>query len=272
MLSDWEEDVFQIYTATEPKLSSDQVNQKLENKVAIIVGGESVSGREIAVAFAREGADIVIAYQNNYDEAELTSCLIQDEGRDCVLMAGDVSDEFFCQLVAEQTFAMFNRIDILVNNVDEQHLQECIENISSKQLEHTFATNFFSMFYMTKAVLHYLKPGSTIINTASEAAYHGEPNLLDYSATKGAVVSFTRSLARSVIDRDVRVNGVATGSLCLSDCLTNRFCSETDNDDKKGDFLIKRITEPKDIAPAYVFLASADSSHMTGEILHPSGR
>jgi NAD(P)-dependent dehydrogenase (short-subunit alcohol dehydrogenase family) len=256
--------------APQPKPMGYRGGDKLWNKIAIITGGESALGRAIAVAFAREGADVVVVYQDDYREAEKTCRLVKDEDRRCLLIAGDVGDEAFCQSVVQQTLETFSRIDILVNNADEQHLQECIENISADQLEHTFQTNVFSMFYMIKAVLHHLKPGSSIINTASEAAYHGEPNLLDYSATKGAVVAFTKSLARSLVDRDIRVNGVAPGPV-WTPLIPAALTEDREEDIFDNDLPLKRAGQPEDIAPVYVFLASRDSSYMTGEILHPNG-
>ena len=170
---------------------------KLQGKVAIITGGDSGIGRAVAIAFAKEGADVAIVYLNEHEDAKETRRQVEQEGRRCIAIAGDIGDEAFCGEAVSQVMREFGRLDILVNNAAEQHPQESIEKISAEQLERTFRTNIFAMFYMVKAALPHLKPGSAIINTASVTAYRGSPQLLDYSSTKGAIVAFTRSLSQS---------------------------------------------------------------------------
>jgi NAD(P)-dependent dehydrogenase (short-subunit alcohol dehydrogenase family) len=171
---------------------------KLEDKVAVITGGDSGIGKAVAIAFAKEGADIAIIYLSGDDDANDTKRAVEDEGRRCLLIKGDVGDERLCQKAVGQTVEELGGLDILVNNAAEQHPQDSIDKITSEQLERTFRTNIFGMFYMTKAALKHLKEGSTIINTTSVTAYKGSPQLLDYSATKGAIVAFTRSLSQSL--------------------------------------------------------------------------
>jgi len=170
---------------------------KLQNKVALITGGDSGIGRAVAIAFAKEGADIAISYLNEHEDAEETKRQVQEEGRRCIAIAGDIGDEAFCRRAVQRTVDELGRLDVLVNNAAEQHPQDSIEGISAEQLERTFRTNIFAMFYMTKAALKHLKEGSTIVNTTSVTAYKGSPMLLDYSSTKGAIVAFTRSLSMS---------------------------------------------------------------------------
>jgi len=190
-----------------------QGSGKLQHKVALITGGDSGIGRAVALAFAKEGADISIVYLNEHGDAEETQRQVQQEGRRCMTIAGDVGEEQFCRQVVERTVAEFGRLDILVNNAAEQHPQESIDQISAAQLERTFRTNIFSYFYMTKAALPHLHQGSAIINTTSVTAYKGSPQLLDYSSTKGAIVAFTRSLALALVPQGIRVNGVAPGPI-----------------------------------------------------------
>lgn len=244
-------------------------SNKLKDKIAIITGGDSGIGRAVAIAFAKEGAHIVIVYLNEENDANETKRQVEEEGRDCVLIAGDVGDEQFCQDVVKRTFDEFERIDILVNNAAVQYPQESIEKISAAQLEKTFRTNIFSFFFMVKAASPYLKAGSTIINTASITAYHGSKHLLDYSSTKGAIVSFTRSLALNFVERKIRVNGVAPGPI-WTPLIPASF--EADKVAEFGsDTPMKRPGQPVEVAPCFVFLASDDSSYMTGQMLHPNG-
>lgn len=182
---------------------------KLQGKVALITGGDSGIGRAVAIAFAKEGADVAILYLNEHDDAKQTKQMVESQGQSAVAIAGDIGDESFCQQAVQQAVDEFGKLDILVNNAAEQHPQESIENISAQQLERTFRTNIFSMFFMTKAALKHLKEGSAIINTTSVTAYKGSPQLLDYSSTKGAIVAFTRSLSQSLVKKEIRVNGVA---------------------------------------------------------------
>src|SRR5687768_10503175 len=186
---------------------------KLAGKVAIITGGDSGIGRAVAVAFAKEGADVCCMYLNEHGDAKETQGLVEKHGRRCLLIAGDVGDEKFCKDAVDRAVSDLGGLDVLVNNAAEQHPQDSIEQISAEQLERTFRTNIFAMFYLTKAAMKYLKQGSTIINTASVTAYKGNPTLLDYASTKGAIVAFTRSLALSLVEKGIRVNGVAPGPI-----------------------------------------------------------
>jgi len=186
-------------------------SQKLEGKVELITGGDSGIGRAVAVAFAQEGADVAIVYFDEHEDAKETERLVANEHHRCLTVAGDVGDEQFCKNAVEKTIREFGRLDILINNAAEQHPQKKIEDISAAQLERTFRTNIFSFFYMTKAALQHLHEGSSIINTTSVTAYRGSPDLLDYSATKGAIVAFTRSLAKALAERGIRVNASRPG-------------------------------------------------------------
>jgi NAD(P)-dependent dehydrogenase (short-subunit alcohol dehydrogenase family) len=242
---------------------------KLKGKVALITGGDSGIGRAVAIAFAKEGADVAIAYLNEHGDAEETRTLVEKEGRRCVAIAGDVGDEGFCRRVVQDTVRELGRLDILVNNAAEQHPQESIEDITGEQLERTFRTNIFSYFYMAKAALGHLHEGSAVINTTSVTAYRGSAHLLDYSATKGAIVAFTRSLAKALVGRGIRVNGVAPGPI-WTPLIPSTF--EADEVAKfGGDVPMGRAGEPDEVAPSYVFLASEDSSYITGQMLHPNG-
>lgn len=184
---------------------------KLKDKVAIVTGGDSGQGRAISVAFAKEGADVVIVYLNEHSDAEETKQVVEQKGRRCLAISGDIGIESFCQQVVDQTIKEFGKLDILVNNAAEQHVQTSLEDITTEQMEKTFRTNFYSVFYLSKAALPHMKPGSTIINAASLTAYEGNKQLMDYSATKGAIVSFTRSLSKSLHTKGIRVNGVCPG-------------------------------------------------------------
>jgi NAD(P)-dependent dehydrogenase (short-subunit alcohol dehydrogenase family) len=246
-----------------------QGSGKLRNKVALITGGDSGIGRSVAVYFAKEGADVAISYLNEHGDAEETRRQVEQEGRRCILIAGDIGDEQFCQQAVQRTVDELGKLDILVNNAAEQHPQESIEDISSEQLERTFRTNIFSMFYLTKAALKHLKEGSTIINTTSVTAYKGSPSLLDYSSTKGAIVAFTRSLSQSLAEKGIRVNGVAPGPIWTP--LIPATFDEEAVASFGADVPLKRPGQPDEVAPCYVFLASDDSSYMLGQVLHPNG-
>lgn len=242
---------------------------KLKSRVAIITGGDSGIGRAVAIAFAKEGADIVIAYLNEHGDANDTKREVEQCGRKCLLVAGDVGDEKFCAEVAAKAISTFGHIDVLVNNAAEQHVRESILDIDTAQLERTFRTNIFSMFHMVKAVLPHLKKGARIVNTTSVTAYKGSPHLLDYSATKGAIVSFTRSLSLQLIEQGINVNAVAPGPIWTP------LIPSTFPPDKVGSFgkdvPMKRPGQPDEVAPCYVFLASQDCSYMAGQVLHPNG-
>jgi NAD(P)-dependent dehydrogenase (short-subunit alcohol dehydrogenase family) len=242
---------------------------KLIGKVAIITGGDSGIGKSVAIHFAKEGADICIVYLNEHQDAEATKNLVEAEGKKCLLFPGDIGDELFCQEVINKTLEQFGKIDLLVNNAAEQHPQESIVNISSEQLLKTFKTNIFSQFYLTKAALPHLKKGSSIINTTSVTAYKGNKQLIDYSATKGAVVSFTRSLAQSVATQGIRVNGISPGPI-WTPLIPSTFPPE-----QVASFgtntTMERAGQPYELAPGYVYLASEDSSYVSGQILHING-
>lgn len=244
-------------------------SDKLLNKVALITGGDSGIGRSVALFYAREGADVAIVYLNEHDDAQETAKMVEQEGRRCILISGDIGDEQFCKQAVQKTSDELGRLDILVNNAAEQHPQDSIENISAEQLERTFRTNIFSMFFLVKAALPHLKPGSAIINTTSVTAYQGNQQLLDYSSTKGAIVAFTRSLSQALVEKKVRVNGVAPGPIWTP------LIPSTFPEEKVKTFgqqvPMKRAGQPEEVAPCYVFLASDDSSYMSGQILHPNG-
>jgi NAD(P)-dependent dehydrogenase (short-subunit alcohol dehydrogenase family) len=242
---------------------------KLTDKVALISGGDSGIGRAVAVAFAKEGADVAISYLNERKDARETARLIGEEGRACELLPGDIGDPRHCQTIVARLLKRFRRLDILVNNAAEQHPQDDITDISPKQLERTFRTNIFSFFFLTQAALPHLKKGSAIINTSSVTAYRGSPKLLDYSATKGAIVTFTRSLAHSLVKRGIRVNGVAPGPI-WTPLIPSTFPGAK-VEAFGSDVPMGRAGEPSECAPCYVFLASEDSSYITGQVLHPNG-
>lgn len=254
-----------------PKFDSETYRPagKLTDKVAIITGGDSGIGRAAAVAYAKEGADVVIVYLDEHEDAKLTARHVEQAGRRCLLLAGDIGDSAFCADVVRQTMERFGRLDILVNNAAEQHPQDKLEDITDEQLERTFRTNIFAMFYLTKAALPHLKKGAAIINTASVTAYRGSPKLLDYSATKGAIVAFTRSLATNVAGSGIRVNGVAPGPI-WTPLIPSTF-EETEVATFGADTPMQRPGQPEELAPAYVYLACDDSSYMTGQMLHING-
>ncbi|OQP06980.1 NAD(P)-dependent oxidoreductase [Geobacillus sp. 46C-IIa] len=242
---------------------------KLENKTAIISGGDSGIGRAVAVHFAKEGADVAIIYLNEHEDAEETKRLVEQEGRRCLAIAGDIGDEAFCKEAVKQTIEAFGKLDIVINNAAEQHPQPNFLNITAAQLEKTFRTNVFGCFFLTKAALPHLKSGSAIINTASITAYEGNEQLIDYSATKGAIVAFTRSLAKALVGQGIRVNGVAPGPIWTP------LIPSTFQSDQVATFgantPMKRPGQPSEVAPCYVFLASDESSYMTGQMLHVDG-
>jgi NAD(P)-dependent dehydrogenase (short-subunit alcohol dehydrogenase family) len=242
---------------------------KLQDKVAIITGGDSGIGRAVAVHYAAEGADVAIIYLDEHEDAQKTKHLVEKYGRKCLLLPGDVSDERFCQESVEDTLKRFGKLDIVVNNAAQQFPQPSILDITQRQLEHTFRTNIFAMFYLVKAALPHLPEKSHIINTTSVTAYRGSPELLDYSATKGAVVSFTRSLSKQLVEKDIYVNAVAPGPVWTP------LIPATFDEKKVSEFgnqvPLQRPGQPSEIAPAYVFLASQDSSFMTGQVIHPNG-
>jgi NAD(P)-dependent dehydrogenase (short-subunit alcohol dehydrogenase family) len=241
--------------------------EKLKGKVALITGGDSGIGRSVAVLFAREGAHVSLVFRpEENSDAEETADYIHAEGRGCLLLPGDVKDPEFCQKAVDRTAAEFGKLDILVNNAAYQHHQESIEDISDKQFEETFRTNVFGYFYMARAALKYIREGGAIINTGSITGMEGSKDLLDYSATKGAIHAFTKSLAQSLVKKKIRVNCVAPGPVWTP---LNVADKEADEVAKHGaDTPMKRPGQPEEIAPAFVFFASnVDSSYITGEVL-----
>ena len=242
---------------------------KLRDKVALITGGDSGIGRPVAVLYAKEGADVAIVYLNEHKDAGETKRLVESQGRKCLLIAGDIGREKFCRAAVAQTKRELRKIDVLVNNAAEQHPQESITKITERQLEKTFRTNIFSFFFLTKAVMPHFKRGGVIINCASVTAYQGSPELLDYSATKGAIVAFTRSLSQALADKKIRVNAVAPGPIwtpLIPSTFPAKEVATFGSDTPLG-----RAGEPEEVATSFVFLASDDSSYMTGQVLHPNG-
>lgn len=242
---------------------------KMQDKVAIITGGDSGIGRAVAIAFAKEGAHISIVYLEEQKDATETRRLVEKHGRECLLIKGDIGREEFCRKAVAQTVKKFGGIDVVVNNAAEQHPQDSIEKITEKQLERTFRTNILSFFFMVKAAMKHLKKSAVIINTTSVTAYKGSPELLDYSATKGAITAFTRSLSQALADKYIRVNGVAPGPV-WTPLIPSTFPAK-EVETFGSDVPLGRAGQPEEIAPCYVFLASDDSSYMTGQILHPNG-
>lgn len=242
---------------------------KLLGKAALVTGGDSGIGRAVAVTYAKEGADVVISYLNEQSDAEETKRQIEQEGRKCFLYAGDIGNQEVCRKLIDYAVQQMGKLDILVNNAAEQHPKKNLEEITAEQLERTFRTNVFSMFYLTQAALPHLKSGSAIINTASITAYAGSQDLIDYSATKGAIVTFTRSLSQQLIGKGIRVNGVAPGPIWTP------LIPSTFDEKKVSEFgattPMKRAGQPEELAPAYVYLASGDSSYVAGQILHVNG-
>jgi hypothetical protein len=242
---------------------------KLKGKVALITGGDSGIGRAVAVMFAKEGANVVIAYLDEQQDAQETQRLVEAQGRECVAIGGDVGDPAFCKKLVDTAVSSFGKVDILVNNAAQQYPQQSIADITDKQLEKTFRTNIFSMFYTVRAALPHLKPGARIINTTSVTAYRGSSHLLDYSATKGAIVAFTRSLSQQLAEKGIYVNAVAPGPI-WTPLIPSTF--PPDQVQKFGESVpLGRPGQPDEVAPAYVFLASDDASYMTGQVLHPNG-
>lgn len=252
-----------------PEYAPDRHHRRLENKVALITGGDSGIGRAVAVAFAEEGAHVAISYLDEYEDAEKTLRLIEERGSKGILIPGDVSEKQHCQYVVQQTIRIFGKLDIVVNNAAQQYPQDDLENISEEQLLKTFSTNIFSYFYISQAALPHLKDGSCIINSSSVTAYRGSHHLMDYAATKGAIVAFTRSLSTNLAKKGIRVNGVAPGPIWTP--LIPASFSEEKVDDFGENVPMGRPGEPKEVASSYVFLASEDSSYMTGQFLHPNG-
>jgi NAD(P)-dependent dehydrogenase (short-subunit alcohol dehydrogenase family) len=242
---------------------------KLKDKVAVITGGDSGIGRAVAVAMAREGADIAILYLEETDDAEDTRHLVEQEGRRAVLFRGDVGDEMFCWESVERINEDFGRIDILVNNAAEQHEVDDPLELDAAQIERTFRTNVFSFFHMTRACLQYMQAGASIINSTSITAYRGHKTLIDYAASKGAIVSLTRSLSQALLDKGIRVNAVAPGPIWTPLIPASFDAEKTARHGESAP--MERAGQPNEVAPCYVFLASEDASYMSGQVLHPNG-
>jgi NAD(P)-dependent dehydrogenase (short-subunit alcohol dehydrogenase family) len=242
---------------------------KLLGKVALVTGGDSGIGRAVSVLFAREGADVAVAYLDEHEDAEETRRLVESHGHRCLLLAGDLGRSAFCREAVERTVRELGRIDILVNNAAEQTEQKDFEALSDEQIERTFRTNIFSQFFLTREALKHLGEDASIINTTSVVAYQGKGELVDYAATKGAIVAFTRSMAMALAPRKIRVNAVAPGPI-WTPLIPSTFDKE--HIEKFGEnTLLQRMGQPDEVATSYVFLASADASYMTGQVLHPNG-
>ncbi|MGW9530708.1 SDR family oxidoreductase [Paenibacillus terrae] len=242
---------------------------KLTGKVALISGGDSGIGRAVAVTYAKEGADVAIVYLNEHKDAEETKRQVEQEGRKCLLFPGDIGDDQFAKKAVQQTVNELGKLDIVVNNAAEQHPQQKLEDITKEQLERTFRTNIFGMFFLTQAALPHLKKGSAIVNTTSITAYAGNKTLIDYSSTKGAITSFTRSLSLNLVDQGIRVNAVAPGPI-WTPLIPSTFDAKTVSE-FGGSQPMKRPGQPEELAPAYVYLASDDSSYVSGQVIHING-
>lgn len=243
---------------------------KLLNKVAIITGGDSGIGRAVAVGFVKEGAKVVIAYYNEHEDAEETKQFIERLGGTCILIAGDIKDTKFCDKIVQETINKFGRIDILVNNAGVQYQQKSLIDITDEQFDLTLKTNIYSMFYLTKRALKYMMPGASIINVTSITTFKGEPELIDYVTSKGAIVGFTRSLSTNLADKNIRVNAVSPGVFWTP---LQPACWEAEKIPTLGsDAPMGRAGHPYEIAPLFIYLASDDSSYVTGQVMHINGR
>jgi NAD(P)-dependent dehydrogenase (short-subunit alcohol dehydrogenase family) len=242
---------------------------RLDGKIAVITGGDSGIGRAVALAMAREGADIAILYLEEHKDADETARLVEEEGTSAIKIAGDVGDEDFCRWAIEQVVKEFGGIDILVNNAAEQHETDDLSKVDAKQIDRTFRTNIYSCFYMTKFALPHMKRGGSIINTASIVAYRGHKTLVDYAATKGAIVAFTRSVSIALVDKGIRVNAVAPGPI-WTPLIPASFDAEKVAQHGSSTEM-ERAGQPNEVAPSYVFLASPEASYISGQVLHPNG-
>jgi len=245
-------------------------SDRLKGKVALVTGADSGIGRAVAALYAREGADVAILYLCEHDDAAMTKEIVEKEGRKAITIAGDLGSKAFCEQAIRQTVEQLGGLDVLVNNAGEQHYDEDITSITEEQLRRTFQTNIFAMFFLTQAAMPHLRQGSAIVNCTSETMYKGSPGLLDYSATKGAITAFTRSLAKNLVEKGIRVNAVAPGPIW-----TPLNPSGGQPPEKIPQFgkstPMKRPGQPNEVAPSFLFLACEDSSYMTGQVLHPDG-
>ena len=245
-------------------------SDRLKGKVALVTGADSGIGRAVAALYAREGADVAILYLCEHDDAAMTKEIVEKEGRKAITIAGDLGSKAFCEQAIRQTVEQLGGLDVLVNNAGEQHYDEDITSITEEQLRRTFQTNIFAMFFLTQAAMPHLRQGSAIVNCTSETMYKGSPGLLDYSATKGAITAFTRSLAKNLVEKGIRVNAVAPGPIW-----TPLNPSGGQPPEKIPEFgkstPMKRPGQPNEVAPSFLFLACEDSSYMTGQVLHPDG-
>lgn len=244
-------------------------SNKLKNKVAIVSGGDSGIGRAVSLHFAIEGAKVAIIYLNEHEDANETKRLIEEKNGECLLISGDISEPLFCNLAVGKTIKYFNTLDILVNNAGEQHPTDNFLNISQKQLENTFKTNVYGTFFLTQAALKHMSTGASIINTSSITSYEGSNDLIDYSATKGAITSLTRSLSENLISKGIRVNSVAPGPI-WTPLIPSTF-SKNKLEHFGKNTPMKRAGQPAELAPAYVYLASDDSSYVSGQTIHVNG-
>jgi NAD(P)-dependent dehydrogenase (short-subunit alcohol dehydrogenase family) len=245
-------------------------SDRLKGKVALVTGADSGIGRAVAALFAREGADVAIVYLCEHDDAKTTKAIVEKEGRRALTIAGDLGDKTFCEAAVKQTIDELGRLDILVNNAAEQHPDEDIRDITEDQLKRTFQTNIFAMFFMVQTAEPHLKEGSAIINCTSVTMYKGSPQLLDYSATKGAITAFTRSLSKNLVKKGIRVNAVAPGPIWTP---LNPFGGQKPEDIPEfgKDTPMGRPGQSNEVAPSFLFLACEDSSYMIGQVLHPDG-
>jgi NAD(P)-dependent dehydrogenase (short-subunit alcohol dehydrogenase family) len=242
---------------------------KLVGKIALITGGDSGIGRAVAIAYAKEGADVAIVYLEEDDDAAVTADKIAAEGRECLKIRGDIREKAFCESAVRKTLEKLGGLNILVNNAAEQHVCKKLEDITEEQLKETFGTNIFGAFFMTQAALPHLEKGDVIINTTSITAYQGHEVLIDYSATKGAILTFTRSLSQSLVDKGIRVNAVAPGPIWTPLIPSSFGAADVMTFGENAP--MSRPGQPDEVAPSYVFLACSDSSYMTGQVLHPNG-
>lgn len=242
---------------------------KLKNKVAIITGGDSGLGRAAAIAFVKEGAKVVIPYYNEHKDAQETKRYIESLGGECLLLSGDITNKNFCKKIVQETLKKYRKIDILINNAAVQYQQDKLENITDEQFDRTMKVNVYGMFYLTKEVLPYLKSGASIINISSVTAFYGDPQLIDYVTTKGAVVGYTRALARNLALKNIRVNAIAPGFFWTP---LQPACWVKEKIPSLGsDAAMARGAMPYELAPTFVFLASDDSSYLTGQVIHNNG-